>query len=346
MSLGFGVVGTGAIGQEHMKRITHKLTGADIVAVTDVNQELAEGIVKELELKAAVHKDDTELINDPSVQAVLVTSWGPAHEGTVLKAIEAGKFVFVEKPLATTSEGCERIVAAEQKQGKRLVQVGFMRRYDSGYLQMKEAIDNNFIGEPLMVRCSHRNPEVGERYTTDMAILDTLIHEIDTLHWLVGDDYKSIQVTYPKKTSRALEHLKDPQIVTFETKSGIIMHAEIFVNCQFGYDIQCEVIGEEGVVKLPEVPSVGYRKDGVRGYKILQDWKHRFNDAFNNEFQDFIDSINQKGEPQGPSSWDGYIASVTGDAGVRAQTSEKVEKIELPERPNFYKNSRLEGSSL
>ncbi|WP_158734597.1 Gfo/Idh/MocA family protein [Alteribacillus sp. YIM 98480] len=336
MALGFGVVGTGAIGREHMKRITKTLTGAEIVAVTDVNQDTAQKAIEELDLKANIYADDTALLQDEKVEAVLVTSWGPAHESTVLKAIEAGKFVFVEKPLATTAEGCMRIVEAEQKHGKRLVQVGFMRRYDSGYRQMKDAIDNNFIGEPLMVRCAHRNRETGENYTTDMAILDTLIHEIDTLHWLVGDNYKSIQVTYPKKTSKALEHLKDPQIVTFETKSGVIIHAEIFVNCQFGYDIQCEVIGEKGIVKLPEVPTVEYRKDGVLGSRILQDWRNRFNDAFNNEFQDFIDSIRNEGEPKGPSSWDGYIAAVTGDAGVKAQESGKVEPIEIPERPLFY----------
>ncbi|GAA3333700.1 hypothetical protein GCM10020331_098770 [Ectobacillus funiculus] len=72
-----------------------------------------------------------------------------------------------------------RIVEAEMKHGKRLVQVGFMRRYDSGYVQLKEAIDSNYIGEPLMIRCVHRNPEVGDNYTTDMEINDTLVHEID-----------------------------------------------------------------------------------------------------------------------------------------------------------------------
>ncbi|MGJ9384794.1 Gfo/Idh/MocA family protein [Salipaludibacillus sp. CF4.18] len=337
MMLGFGVVGTGAIGREHMKRISNTVTGAEIRAVTDVNQEAARKAVEDLGLQALVYSDDSALIQDDNVDAVLVTSWGPAHEATVLKAIEAGKFVFVEKPLSTTAEGCMRIVEAEMKYGKRLVQVGFMRRYDQGYRQMKEAIDNNFIGEPLMIKCAHRNAEVGENYTTDMAILDTLIHEIDTLHWLVNDDYKSIQVTYPKKTRNALKHLKDPQIVTLETVGGIIMQAEIFVNCKYGYDIQCEVVGEEGVVKLPEVSTVEYRKNAVLGSTILMDWKYRFEDAFNKEFQDFIDSTKEKGVPSGPSAWDGYIAAVTGDAGVKAQESGEKEPIRLEDKPAFYK---------
>src|SRR5690606_8996217 len=152
------------------------------------------------------------------------------------------KYVFCEKPLATTAAGCMRIVKAEMNQGKKLVQVGFMRRYDSGYVQLKEAIDNGEIGAPLIIRASHRNPEVGENYVTETAVVDTLIHEIDVLHWLVNDDYKSVQVVFPKNTKYTHGQLQDPQLFTIETNSGIVMSVEIFVNCRYGYDIQCEVI--------------------------------------------------------------------------------------------------------
>ncbi|MCI4139824.1 Gfo/Idh/MocA family oxidoreductase, partial [Bacillus vallismortis] len=81
--------------------------------------------------------NDDSLLVDENVDAVLVSSWGPAHESIVLKAIKAQKYVFCEKPLATTSEGCMRIVEEEIKVGKRLVQVGFMLRYDSVYEQLK-----------------------------------------------------------------------------------------------------------------------------------------------------------------------------------------------------------------
>lgn len=336
MTIRFGVIGTGAIGREHIKRINSKLAGGEIVAVTDVNQDSAKEVVESFELDAVIYPDDKALIAAENVDAVLVTSWGPAHEASVLAAIEAGKYVFVEKPLATTAEGCMRIVDAEMKHGKRLVQVGFMRRYDSGYVQLKEAIDSNFIGEPLMIRCVHRNPEVPERYTTDMAIHDTLIHEIDVLHWLVNDDYKSVQVTYPKKTKHAFEHLKDPQIVTIETKGGIIITAEIFVNCKYGYDIQCEVIGDEGVASLPEFQSISFRKNATFGTKVLMDWKDRFIEAYDKELQDFMDSIKKTGEPNGPTSWDGYIAAVTADAAIKAQDSGEKETISLKEKPDFY----------
>lgn len=338
MTLKIGVIGTGAIGREHIKRISKKLAGAEIVAVTDVNQQLAKQVVEQFQLNAIAYPDDKTLIANENVDAVLVTSWGPAHKGSVLKAIEHGKYVFCEKPLATTAEDCMEIINAEINYGKRLVQVGFMRRYDKGYVQMKEAIDQKMIGEPLMIRCAHRNVSVDENYTTDMAVVDTLIHEIDILHWLVNDDYQSVQVFYPKKTRNALETLRDPQIFLIETRSGIAITAEVFVNCKYGYDIQCEIIGEEGIVKLPEVPSIVVRKDAQLGVNLLTDWKDRFVDAYDIEIQDFIDSVSEKGEPQGPTSWDGYIAAVTADVCVKAQQSGQKEEIILGEKPDFYKN--------
>lgn len=340
MTLKFGVIGTGAIGREHIKRITNNLSGGKIVAVTDVNQESAKSAVEEFGLDAVIYPDDKTLVADANVDAVLVTSWGPAHEQSVLAAIEAGKYVFCEKPLSTTAEGCMRIVEAEMKHGKRLVQVGFMRRYDSGYVQLKEAIDSNYIGEPLMIRCVHRNPEVGDNYTTDMAINDTLIHEIDVLHWLINDDYKSVQVAFPKKTQRAAAHLQDPQLITLETNSGIIITAEVFVNCKYGYDIQCEVIGEEGVVYLPEFSGIATRKEAKFGTSILMDWKQRFIDSYDKELQDFMDSIKKTGEPNGPTSWDGYVAAVTADACVKSQQTGEKEPVTLAEKPAFYKNEK------
>ena len=337
MTLKFGVIGTGAIGRTHIDRITNRLAGGEIVAVTDINEDSAKSAVEEYGINAKVYADDVSLIADENVDAVIIASWGPAHAKSVLAAIEAGKYVFCEKPLATTAEQTLEIVEAEMKHGKPLVQVGFMRRYDQGYKLMKAAIDNNEIGTPLMIHAAHRNPSTGENYTTDMAVVDTLIHEIDALHWLINDDYKSVQAIYPKRTTKALEHLQDPQLFVIETQTGIVMTVEVFTNCQFGYDIQCEVIGEEGTIKLPEVARPVIRKQAAIKQPILEDWSDRFIDAYDLEFQDFIDSIKENGSPQGPTSWDGYIASVTSDACVKAQETGQKESIDLKERPAFYK---------
>ncbi|AVJ19716.1 Gfo/Idh/MocA family protein [Serratia rhizosphaerae] len=335
MTLNIGVIGAGAIGRDHIRRCSQVLQGARVVAVNDINRDNATGIVEQLRLDARVYDDGHELIKASDVQAVLVTSWGPSHEEFVLAAVAAGKPVFCEKPLAVTAQGCKNIVEAEAKHGKRLVQVGFMRPYDQGYRALKQVLTSGQIGEPLMLHCAHRNPTVGEAYTTDMAITDTLIHEIDVLRWLLDDDYVSVQVVFPRKSSKALSHLRDPQIVLFETAKGTRIDVEIFVNCQYGYDIQCEVVGETGIAKLPEPSSVQMRSNAKLSNEILMDWKERFIDAYDVELQGFINDV-QAGQLQGPSAWDGYAAAVTADACVAAQLSGEVVPVSLPPRPSFY----------
>ena len=335
MTLKIGVIGTGAIGQDHIRRITNTLTGGQVVAVTDINLEQAKETVAKYGLKAEVYADGKALIAAKEVEVVLVTSWGPTHEEYVLAAIAAGKPVFCEKPLATTAEGCMNIVKAEVAAGKRLVQVGFMRPYDAGYRALKKVIDDGGIGDPLIVHCAHRNPAVGDSYKTDMAITDTVIHEIDVLRWLLNDDYKTVQVVYPKKTRNASSHLADPQIILMETVKGVRIDVEVFVNCVYGYDIQCEVVGETGIARLPEPNNVPMRSAAKRSVEILTDWKQRFIDAYDVELQGFINGL-ISGKLTGPSAWDGYAAAVAADACVKAQSTGAIETVSMPERPVFY----------
>lgn len=335
MTLKLGVIGTGAIGQEHIRRCSKVLQGAKVVAVSDINIEGAKGVVSRLGLDAEVYANGHDVIQSSDVDALIITSWDPTHEEYTLAAVAAGKPVFCEKPLALTAEGCRRIVEAEIAHGKRLVQVGFMRPYDAGYRALKQVISNGDIGEPLMLHCAHRNPTVPESYTTDMAITSTLIHELDVLRWLTEDDYKTVQVVFPRDTKNTHAKLRDPQIVLFETQKGTRIDVEIFVNCVYGYDIQCEVVGETGIARLPEPASVQLRKEAKLSTSILTDWKDRFIDAYDVELQAFINDV-IAGQLHGPSAWDGYAASVAADACLKAQESGAIEAVELPPRPAFY----------
>ncbi|RSK55205.1 Gfo/Idh/MocA family protein [Bacillus canaveralius] len=334
MTLRLGVIGTGAIGQDHIRRITDSLTGAEIVAVTDINAAQARAVVENEKINAKVYENGHDVINATDVDGILVTSWGPSHEEFVLASITAGKPVFCEKPLATTAEGCKRIVDAEIAHGKQLVQVGFMRRYDKGYRALKNVVDNGKVGAPLMVHCAHRAPSVSN-FSGDMAITDAFVHEIDVLRWLLNDDYVSAQVILPKNTTLADKGLQDPHIVLLETKQGIRIDTEIFVNCQYGYDIQCQVVGETGTANLPEPLSVLLRSEAKLSTEILVDWKDRFIDSYDTELQEWINST-VKGEMHGPSSWDGFVVAVTADACVKAKHTGEIVPITMPERPAFY----------
>ncbi len=333
-TLRVGVIGTGMIGRDHTRRIAQVLTGARITALYDYAPEAARAVAKDLAPQAAVFDSAEALIASPEVDAVLICSPGFTHEAYVLAAIAAGKPCFCEKPLATEAEGAKRIVDAEVALGRRLVQVGFMRRYDAGYRMLKEVVDSQ-IGAPLMVHAAHRNPTVPEQYVTPMAIHDTLIHEIDVFRWLLDDDYVSAQVVFPRVTSKSHAKLRDPQIILLETAKGVRIDVEVFVNCQYGYDIQCQVVGEEGLATLPEPMAIQMRHRAKRQTAIMTDWKDRFIDSYDVELQDWIRAA-AAGTASGPSSWDGYVAAITSDACVAAQDSGAVVPITLPDRPALY----------
>ena len=335
MTLKIGVIGTGMIGRDHTRRIQQVLAGAKVVALSDYSIDAAKAVQADLAPDATVYETGEELISANTVDAVLVCSTGSTHEQYVLAAIEAGKPVFCEKPLATTAEGAKRIVDAEVAAGKRLVQVGFMRRYDSGYVALKEAVVSK-TGAPIMVHAAHRNPTVPEQYVTPMAIHDTFVHEIDVFRWLLDDDYVSARVTFPRTCEASHAKLRDPQIVTLTTAKGVVINTEIYVNCKYGYDIQCQVVGEEGIAHLPDPQAITLRLAASKQSEILTDWKDRFVDSYDVELQDFIKAASE-GTAAGPTSWDGYMAAVTCDACVEAQDADgDAVTITNPARPALY----------
>ncbi|MET9864042.1 Gfo/Idh/MocA family oxidoreductase [Streptomyces smyrnaeus] len=335
MTVRIGVIGAGMIGQEHIRRLTDVVAGARVTAVTDIDGARADETAARV--GAVTFPDGPALVASDDIDAVLVTSWGPTHAEHVLNAVAAGKPVFCEKPLATSAEDCLRIVEAERAHGRRLVQVGFMRRYDAGYRQLKEVLDGGSIGAPLMVHCAHRNPTVPDSYHSAMAAQDTAVHEIDVLRWMLEDEIVSAQVVTPRSTSKRFAHLKDPQIMLFETAKGVRIDLEVFVNCQYGYDIQCETVGEDGLVRLPDPAAVGIRTAGRHGTAVLQDWKGRFADAFDTEFREWVASVEAGDEPTGPSAWDGYAATVITDATVRSlESDQQPVTVDMKPRPALY----------
>ena len=142
--LRIGLIGTGAIGRTHIDRINNKLQGGKVVACADPASEFGLSVAQKMGLKG--YADPIEMINDPEIDAIINTTADQFHEQFVLAAIAAGKYIFCEKPLAPKADACRRIVDAEMAGGKKLVQVGFMRRYDPGYRQLKEAIETRKYG--------------------------------------------------------------------------------------------------------------------------------------------------------------------------------------------------------
>jgi myo-inositol 2-dehydrogenase/D-chiro-inositol 1-dehydrogenase len=327
MTVRIGVIGVGMIGQDHIRRLSQVLAGAQVVALTDVDSARAQEVAAQFGsgVPIRVHATGPELIADDQVDAVVVCSWGPTHEEYVLASIAAGKPVFCEKPLAETPEACLRILAAEVAAGRRLVQVGYMRRYDAGYRALKEVVDSGAIG----------NPSVPGYYTKESAITDTAVHEIDTMRWLLGEEIVSTQVLTPRRSRHGGE-LQDPLIVLFEMESGAIVDVEVSVNIRYGYDIRGEVVGEDGTAALGDASPVVVRREGGFRSPVPADWRERFLRAYDVEFQEWVDAV-AVGEPTGPSAWDGYAASAVADAALEALHSGIRTSVKLADKPALYR---------
>jgi len=338
MTVRVGVIGVGMIGQDHIRRLTHVLSGAQVVAVTDVDVARAQTVADGLP-GVRVQATGQELIRDEDVDAVLVASWGATHEEYVLAAIEAGKPVFCEKPLATTEEACQRILDAEVASGRRLVMVGFMRRYDASYQAVKAAVDDGAIGTPLMMHCAHRNPAVPPYgFTTDMIITDSAIHEIDLVRWMFGEEIAAATVLKPRRSSNGSDDLHDPLFLLLEMASGVLVDVELSMNIGFGYDIRGEVVGESGTASLAEPTGAIVKSEGRFSGRVPADWRERFIRAYDIELQDWIDAV-ATGGFTGPSAWDGYAAAVVSDACQEALRTGTRTVVSQRERPDFYTKS-------
>jgi myo-inositol 2-dehydrogenase/D-chiro-inositol 1-dehydrogenase len=335
MTVRVGVIGVGVIGQDHIRRITQVLTGGAVVAVNDVDAERAGQVAAGLP-HATVHATAGDLITDADVDAVLVSSWGPAHEEQVLAAIEAGKPVFCEKPLAPSQDACLRIIDAELATGRRHVQVGFMRRYDAGYLAMKAAVDDGSIGAPLLMHCAHRNPSVPPYgFTTEMIISDSSVHEIDLVRWLFGEEIVAATVLSPRRSSQAPDGLQDPLVLLLEMANGVLVDDELFVSARYGYDVRGEVVCETGTVALADVGEVTVRADNQHRGRVPVDWRDRFIRAYDAEIQDWLTAV-AAGTSTGPTAWDGFAAAAATDAALAALKTGRRAPVVMPPRPDFY----------
>jgi myo-inositol 2-dehydrogenase / D-chiro-inositol 1-dehydrogenase len=333
MTLDIGVVGTGMMGQDHIRRLATSVRDARVVAVSDVNLEQAKRVGESV--AARVYSDGHDLIGDDGVQAVLIASPGSTHEEFTLACIVAGKPVLCEKPLAPTIDACLRVLEAEAALPRRLVQVGFMRRYDTGFRAMKERLDDGQVGPALLLHCRHRNASVPPGFTSDMMITDSVVHDIDVTRWLLGQEIVAASVFKPRRSSRAPAGLQDPQLVLLETAEGVLVDVESFVNCQFGYDIRYELVGETGTISLGEEPGPQIRQQGRHHGPIPADWRERFGAAYQRELQEWVTGARQ-GQITGPSAWDGYATTAVAEAAVESLTEGRRTTVELVDRPALY----------
>ena len=316
--IAIGVLGAGGnIGGTHCENIACYTNGAKLAAVYDINTERAAAVAEKY---GATMMDSADaLIESPDVDAVIIASWDGTHADLAEKCIKAKKPCFCEKPLATTLADAERVVEAEKASGENLLQIGFMRRFDPDYIKMKAILDSGELGAPLMAHCISRTREHPKDHTTEQHITNIVIHEIDIMRWLLGENLTEVAVRFPRSTSFAAPGSKDPQLVLMQSESGVLVDVEVSGNSYYGYEILCELVCEKGTIRLPVAAEPLVRSYLNLGSAIPEDWTNRFVVAYRDELQHWVDYLKGLTDEPGPGTNDGYEASKVSDALIKAQ---------------------------
>jgi len=253
---------------------------------------------------------------------VVLATPGPAHEKQLLACLEHGKPVMCEKPLTTDVETSLDVVRREAELGRRLIQVGFMRRFDDEYLALKALLDDGGLGRPLVLHCAHRNPAVPHNFDSAMVVRDSLVHEVDVARFLFSEEIASIQIIKPAPNPSGPQGLADPQIAIMRTASGRHVDVELFVHTGVGYEVRTEVVGEKGSAMIGlDVGLVRKSAPGAWGGRITPGFRERFGRAFDTEIQRWVDAVRDGSNVNGPTAWDGYAAAAVCAAGVESLDS-------------------------
>lgn len=332
--LRIAVVGAGMMGSDHVTRIQRRISGASVAAIVEPDADRARAAGRTAP-GAALRADIREALDHDQVDAVLIATPGPAHESVILTALEAGAWIFCEKPLTPDSESSLRVLAAEQRHERPRIQVGFMRRFDAEYLGLRDLIASGDAGALLLLHCAHRNPSTGPGYTESMLITDSVVHELDVVPWLAGQPIVAIEVKRPRRNSLAPAGLHEPQLVLIELASGALATVEINVNLQFGYQVTTQAVFERGVAEIGRTGGLERWQDGEwRGAEHMT-FKTRFGAAFDRQIQGWVDAVH-RGAVEGPTAWDGYLAAAACEAGVEAQRTGGRVEVVATRRPPFY----------
>jgi myo-inositol 2-dehydrogenase/D-chiro-inositol 1-dehydrogenase len=323
MPIRVGVIGAGVMGADHIRNLSTTISGAEVTFVADLDAGRAAAAAPHA---ARTTTEPSELINSSEVDAVVIASHDSTHAGLVLECFEAMTPVLCEKPLAPTLLESLEVVDAEADifaaTGARLLSMGFMRRFDPGYVALRESTRARAQGEPLLVHCTSRTAAAGPGTTSESAITNSAIHELDIIPWLLDSPITEVSWQSGRSSRHSPGGLSDPAFMLLRTADGTLVTLELFLNARYGYTTQCEVVSELGTAALPEPAALAVRQDGHLRSGMPADWRPRFADAYRLQLQAWITALS-KGEPAPLATGeDGLRASQVAQALIRSLHSD------------------------
>ena len=311
--LGVAVIGTGQWGKNHA-RVYKELSSTELVAVCDVNVERAKSIAAQYGVKA--YSDSTQMLKDKQIEAVNVCTWSTILAKEAKKALNAGKHVLVEKPMATTPQQAQKLVHTAQENGLHLT-VGFLMRFIPGLQLIRQSVEDKKIGDLVCVTAK-RVSQWPERIGDVGVIKDTAIHDIDVMRFISKQDPVSV---YAKMGSMRIKKFEDYAQIMLTYRNG----ESAFIESNWLTPYKTRMLtatGSEGIMRLDYITQDLWIEQKTETVQP----RLPFQEPLKAELQHFVDCIVDNKKP-----------IVTGEDGVKAleiatgaiQSSSKNRAIQL-----------------
>lgn len=323
--LNVGLIGLGRLGRVYARDLAGRIPETRLAAVADTNGSLAKEIAEEFDV-ARSYTDPLALIDDKGVDAVVVVTPTAVHRDHVIAAAARKKPTFCEKPPALSLAEVEEMKAALERTGM-FFQMGFMRRFDTGYAAAKKQIDAGRIGEPLVFKATSRDPfrpslEYANPASSGGMLIDMGIHDFDLARWFMGEvrTISAIGATIAYPELATVGDI-DNAIASLTFTSGKLGVVDLTRSGIYGYDIATEILGLEGTIRigyLRETPILVMTKANGVSHDTVPYFMERFRDAYTNQLQNFAQNV-LHGRPAPITIDDGMEALRVGVAATRAR---------------------------
>jgi inositol 2-dehydrogenase len=325
--LNVGLIGAGRLGRVYARDLAARIPETRLVAVADAAASVAQAVAEEFDVPRH-YSDPLALIDDDTVEAVVIVTPTHVHREQVIAAAARKKATFCEKPPALSLGEVAEMKTAIERSGM-FFQMGFMRRFDAGYAAAKKQIDAGRIGAPLVFKATSRDPfrpslEYANPKSSGGMLIDMGIHDFDLARWFMGD-VRSVAaigatIAYPEL---ATVGDIDNAIATLTFASGKLGVVDLTRSGIYGYDISTEILGLEGTIRigyLRETPITIMTKANGVSHDTVPYFMERFRDAYTNQLQNFAQNVLDDREPPITID-DGLEALRVGVAATRARES-------------------------
>jgi predicted dehydrogenase len=302
------LIGAGRAGMVHARNYQFEISNTKIVAVVDANKKVAEEAAKELNASNFFIEFE-EALAGVEFDAVCIGAPTFVHAETVIRAADAGKHIFCEKPLSTTLKEAEQMEKAIKRNNVKF-QIGFMRRFDQNFLKAKKIIDQGEIGNPILVKSVGRGPGLPPQWYCDVKRSNGLLaevnsHDFDSLRWLSGSDYEQVYALADNfkcpQYKEEYPDFYDTAAVSLRFKNGVLGLIDGCCPATYGYDARMEILGTEGMLQIGSQQAYSVLVWNKKSQLIKEgnkSWRILFKDAYLEEDKYFANCILNNEEPK------------------------------------------------